>query len=411
VFSINSQAFSSHPQFILVAPVLDTFVQINAVQGNSDYYVTGCSDTSEIAINLMNGENTIYLGSGGKIQGFHCTIIITGSPGQNDSLFIQSINEATSLSWTINDSFIHIFDSSNSQSTYLLLFIYDIEILSIQFGSMGNYVDLISVLSTTELILNFPSFQNGTFSNAIQIGQTSKTTLLTGVFDLTVGPNPATSLPVNPLTFLQGMIAIVGNDFLLTSIVTLNSGIGTNAPSQTYFLGSDCLTYQLTPPLVPPSLPSPWMCDNLISAGFSPNLCISTSFCPIAYLGNIEFDISTGSGSDTFIGINSLASVNVYLGDSNDTFFWQNTTEKAIFDAGDGPDIVNLISPFSQTTLLLGLDQDVDVANIYSADLKPNFSGSNVVSPVGPNPQTDALTIQQIYPRDLIYIKGGNNYN
>jgi len=406
---IISSFSDSKNQFIISPPINRIYENPSPKSIRSskrDQTISSCDFTQlDTRIFLPVGNNTVTINGIDILNDYHCTIRIYGSNSSLNTIIINTANQ-TQMTWIIDQSFLQVWSTDNPQGNYLLLYYTNIDRLIIYFGSQSHTVDMYHGTFPQEVIFNFGT--EPSLLNNVRVWSNTNTLLMTGVYSVFVGSDPTQSAPSNPLLNINGMIALIQAS-TTPGLITLNSGIGSTAPSQTFFMDQTCLRSQNLN-LAPIALPSSWMCQILISYGFPSTYCVSP--CSLIFLpeNKLAFTIQTGGGNDSFIGLNVIANpLIVNLGDSDDTIIFGNSSVVAYLDVGIGSDVAQLISPFSTTSLSIGLDQDVDVVNIFSADLRPppNYSYQNIISPIGPNISTDILTLQQNTEIDLIYIKRG----
>lgn len=397
----------SEMTFTLVSPEADAHIETysyGAAGAAMTLFLTGCDAQSDPRYFMDGGGvQTVVIGSNNQLNSFLCNLRIYGSsdPNEVDVIVIQASQDTRALRWTMVAGVINILDENTGLFSILHQ---DIERVVINFGSGGSAVDFEMGTVGTEFVLEFPEPNQG-IPNSVRIASTTNTVLVNGTFEYaTIGPDSL--VPVNPMDGIYAMIALNAQDS--STLVTLNSGAGNNAPSQYFYLNSSCLDGVDGNGTVAAMNPfTSWMQQVLEENGF-PNVN-----CHVSYLGSTSFQIETGDGDDYFKGTDVDVPVSVSVSKGTDMIIWSNAGANAIasFDSGIGADTFLLIAPTSTVNGSCGADEDVDLVTIYDGDMRPPpqlYLGENSLSvePTGPT-GSNSVSLQNFYSIDLVYLRRG----
>jgi hypothetical protein len=245
----------------------------------------------------------------------------------------------------------------------------------------------------------------------VTLCQSSAGILVEGAANVVVGPNGGIcdsyldgSLNenyVNAMDGLRSMVVVSGSTADASPRVPV-AFQSSSAFAQGYSVDATCMfPLDMSGSNAPRQVevqPSSWMCEQFQSVGVE----CATRMCLMTYTGRIHFVVQTGAGADVFRGANSLATVDVALGQGEDIVDWSTTAASAAFDLGLGADNITLQVPLSQTVVSLGDDQDQDNVKFIGTEYRTSILKNRLV-PVGPRGPADYIEINLERPGDTVH--------
>ncbi len=413
-FNIDAKAGTSTSFTLLRTEDHSTVEVVAKAEAGSDVsqYITGCSGSSELRVQLENdGNHVVYIGNSDEISDFACTLRITGGngPTQVDTVVIQASDDKRHLQWTVNRERLVVFDATSSTRNYFIMFFSSIERVVINANNRTSAINFVEGTSGTEFVLNFPESVEETAKT--WICTTTDAIFIKGSTNLWIGPNSETcGIVYTPdtrwdtaLSHIDGLLAI---DATTGPVNVFLSHQGSSTVPQRYSMTDSCLT-ELNSNFNATEIvkPSSWICDQLTNFG---SMCPT---CQVSYVGDVTFSITTGPADDYFIGTNLRHPLTLDTSQGNDTVQILSTSRGLNISVGPGSDMLSLTYPLSIASVDLGADADEDYVNILTQGMNP--MPQVLGSAVGPTNtmNNDSITFSNWKVKDTVHARFGTLVN